>query len=394
MEIRPLESADLEQAWLLDRDSFHAPLPRRDLFMGWNPPEQLLGAFDAGRLVAMTGTRPVGQFFGGRSVPMGAVFGVSVAPEHRRRGLARRVLREAISRMAESGLAISSLFPATTRLYRDMGYELGGCRVWRSIAPSALAGLPRSEHARIRAAAPQEIPAFADCYRRVARTTNGFLDRPDSAWQVRSEQLWRDRSIFVAEGENGATEGYLVYRQADGPYSGLGGPFRLVLDELLWSSRDAALALLGLLGSWASQVDRILLPGAAEDPLLLLLPEQRLEHVGEVRWMTRVVDPPAAVAARGFPDGLELEAHLALVDPLLSREERRFVLRVKGGRGGLEPGGRGGLVLDVGAFSSLFTGWSNAATLARMGRLKSDGAPLAPLDAAFGGPTPWMPEEF
>lgn len=394
MEIRPLEADDLEQAWLLDSDSFHAPPARREIFLRWNPPEQLLGAFDAGRLVAMAGSRPVGQFFGGRSVPMAAVYGVSVAPEYRRRGLARRVLREALFRMPGSGRAISSLFPATTRLYREMGYELAGCRVWRAIETAALAGLPRPSHTRVRAASPRELSALADCYRQVARTVNGFLDRPDAAWAVRSEGLWRDRSIFVAEGEDGAIQGYLVYRQVDGPSTSLGGAFRLVLDELLWSSRDAALSLLGLLASWASQVDRILVPGAAEDPLLLLLPEQRVEHVGEVRWMTRVVDPVAAVAARGFQEGLDLEAHLLLHDPLLWKEARRFVLRVRGGSGELEPGGRGSLKLDVGAFSSLFTGWAGAATLARVGRLECAGDSPAPLDAAFAGPTPWMPEEF
>ena len=42
------------------------------------------------------------------------------------------------------------------------------------------------------------------------------------------------------------------------------------------SQPDAALALWGLLGAWASQATQILYRGPAEDPLLLLLPEQEI----------------------------------------------------------------------------------------------------------------------
>jgi predicted acetyltransferase len=394
MEIRPLEAADLEQAWELDRECFHVPAAGRDHYLRWHPPEELLGAFDAGRLVGMAGTRPHGQRFGGRAVPLGAVYSVAVAPEARGRGLARSLLVQSLARMAAAGQAISTLYPATTKLYRGVGYELGGCHVWRAVAPPLLSALPQPGDGRVRALPPERLSLCDDCYRRIARTTNGFLDRQTSHWQARAE-FWSDRSIFVAEDTAGAIQGYLVYRQIDGPASAVGGAFRLVVEEMLLASRDAALALLRLLGSWAPQVDRIFFRGPAEEPLLLLLPEQQIETVGEVRWMTRVVDPAAAVAARGFPEGLVAEVHLGVEDPVLGKGEERFVLRVAAGRGALEPGGTGALRLDVGAFSSLFTGWASTATLARAGRLEGgDASGRAALDAAFTGPTPWMPEQF
>jgi hypothetical protein len=68
---------------------------------------------------------------------------------------------------------------------------------------------------------------------------------------------------------------------------------------------------------------------------------------------------------------------------------------VKDGQGRIEPGGGGSVRLGIGGFSSLYTGWASTATLERAGLLEG-GTPeeRALLDAAFGGPTPWMAEEF
>ena len=89
MEIRSLREDELEQAWELDRYAFNTPARRRELFLRWDP-SRLVGAFESGRLVALTGGLDFGQFFGGRSVPMGGLSSVSVAPDRRGRGLAKR----------------------------------------------------------------------------------------------------------------------------------------------------------------------------------------------------------------------------------------------------------------------------------------------------------------
>ena len=88
MEIRTLRPADLEEAWELDRDSFHEPPENRELFVEWQDPSRFVGAFDGGRLVALSGVHEFGQFFGGRSVSMGGLTSVSVAAH--RRGLTGR----------------------------------------------------------------------------------------------------------------------------------------------------------------------------------------------------------------------------------------------------------------------------------------------------------------
>lgn len=394
MELRTLRDEDLEQAWELDADSFHEPEERKQRFLRWSEPARLIGLFDDGRLVALTAAHPFGQFFGGRSVPMGGLASVSVAPDRRGDGCARRVITGALEAMRERGEVISTLFPAMTRLYRGLGWEVAGHTLWRAVTPRSLQSLPRPARARVRPGDAGDLPAIGACYDRLARSVNGFVDRPEH-WWGRISESWPRRGIFLAGAEGGEVEGYLVYRQIDGEHRAFGGPFGLRVDDLVATSREAALALWRLLGSWASQVEWVVYRGPAEDPLLLLLPEQDLQVRAEIRWMTRIVDAVGAIEARGFPPGVEIDVQIELRDTILAGNARRFVLSVRGGRGRLEPGGRGSLVLDVGAFSALYTGWASASLLARAERL-SGGSPeeRGALDAAFAGPTPWMLDEF
>jgi predicted acetyltransferase len=296
--------------------------------------------------------------------------------------------------MRERGEVISSLFPATMRLYRGLGWELAGCYLWRAIAPRSLQALARPTDIRLRAGSAADLEALRPCYARFAAAQNGQVDRPE-AWWRRLVARWDERSVFVAEGLDGAVQGYVVYRQLDGESSALGGPFRIEVYELAATTLAASLSLWHLLGSWAAQASQVIYRGPAEDPLLLLLSEQELSVLAEIRWMTRVVDAEGAVAARGFAAGLDVEVPIELRDPLLPGNDGRFVLRVRDGRGRLERGGREGPLLAIGAFSSLYTGWASTETLRRAGKLAGgSGAQCAALDAAFAGPTPWMVDEF
>ncbi len=393
MEIRSLRPEELEQAWELDRYSFNAPEKNRRRFLRWDP-ARLRGAFTDGRLVAMVGTFGFGQFFGGRSVPMGGLSSVAVVPELRGRGLATRVTREALRAMHGRGEVISSLYPATTSLYRGLGWEVAGATVIRRVAPGVLQSLPAPESGRVRPGNLDEIEAFRGCYARIARDVNGFVDRSESWWKVLGDR-WLDHRVYVAENDAEEIEGYLVYRQIPGENSALGGPFRLGVMEAMAATRDASLGLWRLLGSWSAQVESIVFRGTSEEPLLLLMPEQFLEVVAEIRWMTRVIDAAGAIEARGFPLGMEIEAHLSLTDAELEANNGPFVLRVSKGRGRLEPGGRGTVGFDIGSFSTLYTGWASTSTLVRSGRLATSGSDdRAALDAAFNGPVPWMLDEF
>jgi predicted acetyltransferase len=396
MEIRALRASDLEPAWELDRDAFHIPAERREAMLRRDP-ERMTGAFDGGRLVAMTHTHRMAQYFGGRAVPMGGLASVAVVPDRRGEGLAKQVCTAALHAMRGRREVISSLYPATTGIYRALGWELGGSYVWSKLAPAALRSLPAPERRALRPASLDELPALRACYARVAAGTPGFLARGD-AWWERLASFWRAYSVYVAASGAGGIDGYLVYAQADGEYSGLGGPFRIVVRELIAAERDAGLALWSLLGRWSSQVTDLILVGPVEDSLLLLSPEQAVQPLAQIRWMTRIVDAAGAVAARGFAPNLELELPLALRDGVLAENDGRWVLRVAKGQGELVRGAHGAAgapALSIGGFASLYTGFASCARLARSGLLRDGSdAQRAALDAAFAGPAPSCLDEF
>ncbi len=111
-------------------------------------------------------------------------------------------------------------------------------------------------------------------------------------------------------------------------------------------------------------------------------------------WMTRMVDAPGALEARGYAQGLSATLGFELSDPLLPHNRGRFRLRVERGRAKVEKGGRGDLRLDVRALAALYTGQLSASTLAGAGRIEGSDGAIALADGIFAGPAPAMPDMF
>ncbi len=101
----------------------------------------------------------MGQWFGGRSVPMGGVRAVAVAPEHRGCGIASSLLRVALREMYEDGVALSALYPATQTVYRKSGYAPAGLRTGYRVPAGAIDVDGRK--GRVRPIEPEDFDAVA-----------------------------------------------------------------------------------------------------------------------------------------------------------------------------------------------------------------------------------------
>jgi predicted acetyltransferase len=113
-------------------------------------------------------------------------------------------------------------------------------------------------------------------------------------------------------------------------------------------------------------------------------------------WMLRVVDAPAAIAARGFPPAVSLSVPLVIADQTRPSNSGAWELTITGGKGTLTPSAAGdGAPFTVGArgLAALYGG-TPVRTL-RMAGLASGGTPDtdAALDAAFGAPA-FMLDDF
>jgi predicted acetyltransferase len=390
LDQRPLQDGDLEQFWELEREAFHVAPADHDRWQRWERAiglERVEGVFLDGRLVATCGVLGMGQWFGGRSVPMGGVRAVATRVEHRGRGFATRAVAAGLAAMCARGEAVSVLYPQVVRSYRALGWEIAGTLLFRQVPPRALAALGRPG-VPVRRATEADRPIVRACYARVASETNGFVDREHGRWPWLFDRLADEHWLVAGD------DGYVVYRHVDPPPAGPEG-FRIFVLDLLATTPAALRALWATLGDASSVVPTIYFRCGPTDPLPALLDGLDVTITRERHWMLRLVDAPAAVQARGFPPGVHAQVPLEIGDDVCPSNAGRWTLVVADGRGHLERGGTGSVQLGIGALSALYSGWATTGLLARSGRLAggSDAERVA-LDCVFAGPLPWMLDEF
>nr|WP_221475441.1 GNAT family N-acetyltransferase [Sphaerisporangium rubeum] len=318
-----------------------------------------LGVFDGTRLTGAGRINDFVQWWHGRPIPMGGIAGITVAPEDRGRGVGRALMRALLDRCAGLGYHVSALYPATTPLYRGLGWEHAGGRYRVKLPAEALRTLlrDRSEPGTpLRRITPDDAPEIGKVLGRVlgAARASGPL-----AWEERLVRHWLDD-----DSEYGylADDGYVVYSWDGGD---------LDVDNLVAGSEATARALWSLVGSSSSVARTVTATVEPSDPLLWLLRERKDEHVTITRWMFRLVDLPAAVAARGYPDPVTAETVVEVDDPERPANSGAWLLSAAGGAASatrVPAGGHAAPRLTINGMSALFAGVP-VATLRRAGLL-------------------------
>jgi predicted acetyltransferase len=160
------------------------------------------------------------------------------------------------------------------------------------------------------------------------------------------------------------------------------------VSDLIGLTAPATAALLANLGTWARVAPTIVLRLPEPDPASLIA--SFVAATVELRrpWMLGVLDPAAAVAARGWPRHLS-----GSVDLRLAGGDHRLTL--DGGAGRREPGGSGAVELSPRGLAVLYAGAAGPALLRRAGLLDGgDEETDAFLDAAGAGPAPALLDYF
>jgi predicted acetyltransferase len=262
-------------------------------------------------------------------------------------------------------------------LYRHLGYEFAGNRYKFSFQAADLRTLGGKGTA-VRKAGRGDAELFLELARKAheSRRSSGPL-----IWPVGQVESWledEDNFAYVAD------DGFVVYNWSDG---------NLAVDELIAGSEETARALWATVGSGASIATTVHAYGPPFDPIHLLAEHEAEGDTRINRWMLRLVDAPAAIAARGFPDGVVLEADLRIDDPELPANTGDWHLSVADGSGRLTPAEPSSDALRLGprGLAALYAGTPVAAL--RGAGLITGGADSG-LGAAFSGPTPYMLDYF
>jgi predicted N-acetyltransferase YhbS len=372
-----------------------------------------LGAFAGGRPAAGAAFQDMRQWWHGRPVPMAGVSSVKVAPEFRGRGIGRLLMTALLDAIAARGYPLSALFPATMPLYRSLGWELAGARdtaviparsLLRLVPPDAL---PPQDGADAQRPDPR-LPELRRAGSGDANAVIALLGRVHEAardcgpitWDTDSAADWlADPGLYAYLAE----DGFLAYRWQRGNKE-------LSVERAEAVSGQTVRALWTQLGSHASIADRVYAITGPVSAFWWLARERDADIAHRSRWMLRVVDAPAAIAARGFPAAISLSVPLRIADDARPANSGRWQLSVAGGAGRLDPlgpdvpagtaapaatAGPAGTAVTLGArgLAALYAGTPlvtlRQAGLADGGRPDDDAA----LDAAFAA-TPYMLDAF
>jgi len=355
-------------------------------------------------LGAFAGDQPAGaaifhdlrQWWAGRAVPCAGVSSVKVAPEYRGQGAGRRLMTELLAAIAARGYPLAALYPATMPIYRSLGWELAGGRYRATIPARSLRDLLAPDAAvaagtvkepavrRVNAAEAAEIIGIIGGAHEAAR------DCGPITWDVPLAERWLGRADMYTYR---TADGYAAYRW-DGA-----GDDALFVEHLHAASPESLRALWSVIASHSSTASAVSLFTAPNDPFWWLTRERDATIVKRSMWMLRVVDAPAAIAARGFPPAVSLSLPLVISDHTRPANSGRWQLSVSDGKGILIPNGPvvppAPEALTVGArgLAALYAG-TPVSTL-KLAGLAAGGAPDADaaLDAAFAA-TPFMVDEF
>lgn len=388
-EIRALTVDDLPASWELTRIAFGAGREAPAGWLGDRPGRVTWGAFDeGGRLVAKAMDRDQAHWFGGRPVPASGLAGVVTVPELRRAGLGRTVLTRTLHAARERGAGIATLFRTSPIPYRRLDFEEVGALTWMTLPASALRGVTMPAGVALRPAGSDDRAAVEEIYRTVARTSAGMLERSGPLFAA-SDPLRTFDGVTLAV-RDGRIEGYATWDRKPG-YQATG---RVNVFDLVGLTPDATSALLAMLGSWADVAPTIGLRLADGDPAPLLAPFTGTAVESREPWMLRVLDAPAAVAARGWPPHLSGAVDLALDDAVCPWNTGSWRLVLEGGEGRLEPGGSGAVRVTMRGLAVLYAGGATPAVLRRAGLLAGDEGSDAFLAAASAGPAPALLDYF
>jgi predicted acetyltransferase len=353
--------------------------------------QRIFGAFAGGQLVASARWHDMRQWWHGRSMPMAGVASVMVAPEHRGRGVGRTMMTGVLDAIARRGYPVSVLYPATTPLYRSLGWELAGGHYRISLPARSLRSFLAPDMSRNTPGTVTDSPAGGLHSAPFQRAT------PDDAADVvqvvgRAHELARhagpntrdEASVAVWLGDQDlfaylAPDGFLAYRWRN--------DHELHVERLIAATERTVRELWSIVASHSSIADTVTARLGPDDPLFWLTREPDATVRYREHWMLRLVDVPAAIAARGFPLSAQLSLPLSIQDGTRDGNAGLWELAVTGGRGTLvhAPEATQPLTIGVRGLAALYGGAPMASL--RLAGLATGGGPAADseLDGAFGG---------
>jgi predicted acetyltransferase len=339
-----------------------------------------------GEVIGTTTVFPAQMWLSGVPIKIGAVAGVAVLPEYRRKGVAAKMIEFSIMRMFAEGQALSVLFPFSPKYYQKFDYRvIGDAHAYR-INPHNLTVF--AEGHKVRPFKPDDLPMMRVIYKGQMTWHNGWFTRSNDWWNNIIER-WPD--IMVYDNDD-MIEGYYSY-DIDTDER---GERILTIHELFAAEDEAYRGLVGYLAA-QTEADVIEYMAPPDTPLRYMLRQPLADDAQNRRWifndlchitpgpMGRIINLPAALTTRFYKRGLSGERIIKVSDPLIPNNEEPLAFRIVDGRAETHAAGdeKPQIETDIGTLSQILTGYLSAKNARLLGRFNTDEDTASWLDQAL-----------
>ena len=364
-------------------------------------PGRTFGVLEGDRVVATTTSFPSSTAVpGGAVLPLAAVTRVGVRADRTRRGLLTALMAAQLDDLRGRGDALALLRATEPGIYGRFGYGVATrTRAVRVAATRAALRPQAPTTGEVRLLDPaRAVDLLPDVHDAIALRRPGGITRPPGWWDTARSFFFDTEPVLAAVHTGPAgDDGFAVAVPVGGP-RGDDGFVRDLRVVDLHAADVAATAALWCFLLGVDLVGHVTAERPLDDPLDLLLADPRtctVTGVADEGWL-RLVDVPAALAARTFPAGPE-PVLLAVHDALLPANTGVYRL----GGGGVERAGPLGalaphLECDVAALSAAYLGDRAPSALAATGWWTvHDPAAVPRADALFATDVaPWCGTHF
>jgi predicted acetyltransferase len=341
---------------------------------------------------------------GCRTIPSWAISTVTVAPTHRRRGIARNLIEAELRTAAKLGVPAAILTASEATIYERFGFAPSTQRADWTISTKRTGGwLGPVPDGRVHLVSREQGLATHDVFERAKLQNPGEIELGGHLWErlfgVPGRGNPAELRVVRYDDAEGVAQGVAVYKLEDKP----GHDATLHVEYLATATDDAYAAL------WRYFIEHDLVAEvkaplrSTNEPVRWQLSDSRAAAEDDVHdhlWM-RILDVKRTLEARHYsaPGTFVLD----LDDPL-GYAHGNYLLAIDGegvgtvtkldSENGFDDNHR--LALSVAMLGAIYLGGTSVSTLVHAGRIveKEPGAAAA-ADAAFRSPTtPWLSTWF
>ena len=388
MNVRGLTEGDLDalfalrQVSFLDRSDFSDPDVRARHVARLACTH---GHFLAGKLTSAAVCYPFEMFLAGQRVRVGGLASVLSAPETRRRGFVRELLRDILGKLHGDGVGWMLEYPSVDpSFYARYGFASVPTGSKVTFPTEKLFSGPAPDAERLYGDAKKTLEPIYDAW---ARSYSLTLLRDNTARPTWSRILTADRFCYVLP------DAYAVMELEQ-----TGKTQTLIVHDYAFATPAGRAELFRFLGSFYGQAELVSLHLPGDEPLAFDLQNY---HTNELPGLqARIVDLPAALEPLTCSADKTFTLHLT--DPFCPWNDGAWEVTLSPTGSAvtpaLEPPAQGldltsldTISLDVGTLTQLLCGALSGAAALRTGRAEGDASTVAALASLAGGRTPFMP---